>query len=470
MRTASGCLGVLLAVLAAGVARAREADAPPPRVPGLVYLGLNAQGAEEWHRVLDGATVIRVPGGSYLQREYESTGTSLPPKPVDVPACYLDKHEVTNAQFARFLVAMGKTLRGPAYEERLARWLAASPRDLVRTTDAAAPWRARAGRERHPVTDATGWGALGFAYWVGAEMPTRAQWEKAAGGPDGRVYPWGSEAPDAARANFGRPRPRGTLPVGALPAGAGPYGHLDMAGNAYERVMRAGPDGEVRPVMLKGGAWLTPHPLNLRVLDLCMQPMHAADGSVGFRCAMRDPQPDRPTRTDGGATHLRVRADFSEAVEEAQERGVPIFLSLQYDTCGQCDRVRAQVFADPRFIAYCNEHLVVLVGHQSGDALTDGHQPGEDDRCPFYPDLECWEHHRIFKRGLAIVGSFEVSPGNFVLNPDRMRDGAGAEAMLVAEDALPKWGGGVEAYLAAFERARKALRAERARAADGEKR
>ena len=181
-------------------------------------------------------------------------------------------------------------------------------------------------------------------------MPTPAQWEKAAGGVEGRLYPWGDAAPDATRANFGRPRPRGPMPVGSFAAGVSPFGCHDMAGNVYERVMMQR-GGEIAPTMIKGGSWLTPHPLNLRVLDLCVQPMGVAERSVGFRLVMADPEPDRATRKAAATPKLELAAGWKQAVEEAERRRVPIFLTLHFDTCGQCDRTRAQCFRDPRFVA-----------------------------------------------------------------------------------------------------------------------
>ena len=87
----------------------------------------------------------------------------------------------------------------------------------------------------HPVTGVTWHQANAYATWVGGRLPTEAEWEKAARGTDGRIYPWGNENPSEQYANFNVPLD-GTVPVGSYPDGASPYGVLDMAGNAEEWV------------------------------------------------------------------------------------------------------------------------------------------------------------------------------------------------------------------------------------------
>jgi hypothetical protein len=80
-------------LIAAGpLARAGEPDNP------LLYLGLNAKGAEEWLRAKDGAVVVRVPRGEYQRRPYEGGPATEEPKPFAVGSCFVDKHEVTNSR------------------------------------------------------------------------------------------------------------------------------------------------------------------------------------------------------------------------------------------------------------------------------------------------------------------------------------------------------------------------------------
>ena len=143
-----------------------------------------------------------------------------------VPDFYIDRLEVTNAEFKRFRPS--RTF--PKGEESL------------------------------PATDILYPDAEAYAKWAGKRLPTEDEWEKAARGTDGRRFPWGStweKNKVALRAERPTKKACGTYsrvrPVGSVPTGASPYGCLDMAGNAWEWV-QGHPNGNTEQRILRGGA------------------------------------------------------------------------------------------------------------------------------------------------------------------------------------------------------------------------
>lgn len=159
------------------------------------------------------ATMVKVPRGPFLRGsladDIHARPEEMPQKQVRLSAYFVDRLPVTVRQYRAYLAATGKsTAEG---------WEKHNPAD----------------QPDLPVVYVTWDEACAYAAWAGKRLLTEAEWEKAARGHDGRTFPWGDQAPTPELASFNR---EARLPVTAHPAGAGPYGCLDMAGNAFEWV------------------------------------------------------------------------------------------------------------------------------------------------------------------------------------------------------------------------------------------
>ena len=142
-------------------------------------------------------------------------GDSQPIHAVYLDAFYIDKTEVTVSQY------YGCVAAGVCQPPEISGASTIAP-EILAVDD-------------NPITYMTWLHADTYCRWLGKRLPTEAEWEKAAHGPNWQIYPWGNEPPTCDRLNYDR-CVGGVVPVGSYPQNASPYGALDMAGNVREWV------------------------------------------------------------------------------------------------------------------------------------------------------------------------------------------------------------------------------------------
>lgn len=220
--------------------------------------------------------MVLIPAGKFT-RGSNHGDDEQPVRTIYLNAFYMDMFEVTVGQYARYLEAT----------------------DMEEPPD----WSImnQPQHQRRPVVNVDWDDAVNYCKWAGKRLPTEAEWEKAARGTDGRIYPWGNEAPTRLHANYGRKdwdNHQALTPVGSFEAGKSPYGIYDMAGNAWEWVFdwygnefyRKGPErNPIGPAkgdtkVVRGGSWLYV-PEFLRTSFRFNADPFGKQFGYGFRCA-----------------------------------------------------------------------------------------------------------------------------------------------------------------------------------------
>jgi iron(II)-dependent oxidoreductase len=217
--------------------------------------------------------------GMDFQYPWESTARRAHRRRMQMRPYYIDRYPVTNAQFKAFLDASGYWPRDDHHF--LLDWENGAP---------------RTGWDNKPVTWVSLEDARAYAAWAGKRLPHEWEWQYAAQGGDGRLYPWGDtwDQQAAPAANKGR----ALLPpadVDAHPAGASPFGVMDLVGNVWQWTDEF-VDEHTRAAVLRGGSaylpqtshWYFPqaHRLDQHGKYLLMAPCKDRSGMLGFRCVV----------------------------------------------------------------------------------------------------------------------------------------------------------------------------------------
>ena len=258
-------------------------------------LPATARGGQIWTSPQDGAEMVYVPAGEFLMGEDEDSDGGRQRR-VYLDAYWIDRNLVTVAQYRKFCQATGREMpRAPSWE-----------------------WK-----DNHPIVNVTWEDAAAYAAWAGKRLPTEAEWEKAARGPDGRQYPWGNEWDPSRCASSVGGRLTSTQPIGSYPQGASPYGCLDIAGNVSEwcadwyqaDYYRSAPDrnplgpssGDQR--VLRGGCWFNGIPEDFRCAHRGGYYPGTTGSNFGFRCARGPESPlESPVISPGQGAALRNAA------------------------------------------------------------------------------------------------------------------------------------------------------------------
>jgi len=218
-----------------------------------------------------------VPAGEFTMGSSTGDPDEQPVHQVYLDAFYMDKHQLSVGEYAKFL----------------------------ETTSHVAPpdWEimSKSMHQKRPVINVDWADADAYCRWAGKRLPTEAEWEKAARGTDGRIYPWGNELPTQFHANMKKEVWNNHVvltPVGLFEGGKSPYGIYDMAGNVWEWVSDwyapnyyrssslrnpiGPPLGDYKVV--RGGSWGS-GPKDLRSADRETHLPSFQGFGTGFRCA-----------------------------------------------------------------------------------------------------------------------------------------------------------------------------------------
>lgn len=244
-----------------------------------------------------------IPAGEFTMGSDEFELDERPVHTVYLDEYWIDKYPVTNAEFVRFL--------NDTKPENVAVWLDLTSEETKIVFDGIT-YSVMPGFENFPIIQVSWYGADAYATYRGKQLPTEAEWEKAARGTDERLYPWGGDI-DSGRVNYwdsGDPYDNNPTPVGFFDGrnekgfqtidSPGPYGTYDLAGNVrewchdwykwnyYSKAPLKNPigPGDGNDKVVRGGGYLF-HTDKLRTTFRSSFEPGTTNSYIGFRCVIR---------------------------------------------------------------------------------------------------------------------------------------------------------------------------------------
>ncbi len=284
-------LAVILFMVGMPLAGIFRGTTPPPPDPDHADMGrprATQVFSSDAPPALVGEDMVWIPPGAFIQGTTRGGLNERPERLVTLPGFWIDRYEVTNYQYGRFVKATGHRKPGPPsrYAKRLAQLRGPN----------------------QPVAYVSWYDADAYCRWREARLPTEAEWEKAMRGLDGRLWPWGnSPRPRKANLGGGEDGYDATSPVGSFPLDRSPFGVHDGFGNLMEwgddwyREQVGRPD-DSRPATVADrggyktlrGAGYTSYGTDLRITARSFMVPDFRDETIGFRCATSDQKKPPP--------------------------------------------------------------------------------------------------------------------------------------------------------------------------------
>ena len=318
----------------------------------------------ETRKAQDDADMIFISAGEFLMGSSENDENRIskicpncdplgqldqfPQRKIYLDSYWIDQTEITNEQFARFVTDTGHKTNAEVVGGSYVYPPSGGGDEYVDAADWQHPFGPGSnitGRNMNPVVQVSWEDANAYCNWAGMRLPTEAEWERAARGDNGGLFPWGDNLPNTNLLNFDH-QYLGPMDVGGFPQGQSPFGLMDMAGNVwewvsdfyqeyyYEIMSDQNPQGPTSGEghTMRGGSWAT---VSKDYMDLVTTTFrlwnkpNIRSNVIGFRCAMDGNDTQLPSF---GPIHFCRDSECSSGQETLFPEGIKaIFFLFNYE-------------------------------------------------------------------------------------------------------------------------------------------